>query len=221
MRTVRRPPPGAASLLLAAALLAAPAGATSPLAVDDFEAGRKAAWQEKEFRGRTEYRVVLEPGGNHALRAEARGAASGLVYEVAFDPREYPILAWRWKVENLVTASDPSRKVGDDYPARVYVVFPHWFPPKTRSLNYIWATGLPQGAQVPNPFFANAVMIAAQSGPALLGRWVEERRDLIADYRRAFGEDPPRAGAIAVMTDTDQTGETAVGWYDDLRLEAR
>lgn len=188
--------------------------------VDDFEQGLRSGWKERSFRGQTAYTVVPE-GGGHALRAEAAGTASGLIFDVEFDPAEFPILTWRWKVENIVAASDPTRKEGDDYPARVYVIFPHWFFPKTRSLNYIWATNYPADKPIPNPFTGNAVMIAVQSGPANVGQWVTERRDLAADFRAAFGEDPPKGGAVAVMTDTDQTGERAAAWYDDLRLERR
>ncbi len=201
-------------------LLVGPARAGSPLVVDDFEGGLQPGWEEREFQSRTQYTVVAD-GESRVLKAVSRNAASGLVYPVEFDPKERPILSWRWKVENLIEKSDPKRKEGDDYAARVYVVFPHWFPPKTRSLNYIWATNFPKGSHIPNPFFQNAVMIAAESGPEKVGQWVTERRDLIADYRRAFGESPPQAGAIAVMTDTDQTGESAVAYYDDLLLEAR
>jgi len=208
--------------LLAALLLSLPISASlaasGPLVVDDFEQGLKPGWAAKKFQGETNYRVVPADGG-HALRAEAAGSASGLVYEVEFAPTEVPILTWRWKVENLVAKSDPTRRAGDDYPARVYVIFPHWFFPKTRSLNYIWATDYPVNRPIPNPFTGNAAMIAVESGPEKVGQWVTERRNLVADFRAAFGEDPPKAGAIAIMTDTDQTGERAVAWYDDLRLE--
>jgi len=205
---------------LAALMLIPLAAAAEVLWVEDFEGDLGKGWEEKRFSGQTLYEVVTEPDGNRALRAESRGAASGLVFEIRFDPCRYPILSWRWKVDRVVEASDPTRKQGDDYAARVYVVFPHWFPPKTKSLNYIWATRLPPETAVPNPFFSNAVMIAAESGPARVGRWVEERRNLVEDYRRAFGRDPPKAGAVAVMTDTDQTGESVTTWYDDIRLES-
>ena len=188
--------------------------------IDDFERGLRPGWEIKEFRGATEYSVVDE-GGNHVLRAVSRGTATGLVYPIVFDPRELPILTWRWKVERLIEKSDPTRKEGDDYSARVYVVFPHWFPPKTKSLNYIWATRFRKEGFIPNPFFRNAVMIAVESGPEHVGKWVTERRDIVADYRQAFEEDPPKAGAIAVMTDTDQTGEGAIAYYDDIRIEER
>jgi len=209
-----------AVVLLVLAIGPLPRADERGILVDDFEHGLRDGWREKRFQGRTTYAVVPE-GEGHALRADAVRTASGLIFDVEFDPAEYPILTWRWKVENLVAASDPTRKAGDDYPARVYVIFPHWFFPKTRSLNYIWATDFPVDKPIPNPFTGNAVMIAVESGPAKVGRWVTERRDIVADFRAAFGEDPPKAGAIAVMTDTDQTGERAVAWYDDLRLAPR
>lgn len=203
-----------ATLLVAELCLAGDAS----LLIDDFEAGLRPGWEAKRFKGETVYTVVPE-GSGRVLRAESGGSASGLVFKIAYDPRQYPVLSWRWKVAGVVATGDESRKEGDDYAARVYVVFPHWFPPKTRSINYIWANRLPKGRHVPNPFFANAVMVAVESGPAEVGRWVSERRNVLEDYRVLFGGAPPRAGAIALMTDTDNTGERAVGWYDDLRLE--
>jgi hypothetical protein len=98
------------------------------------------------------------------------------------------------------------------------VIFPHWFFPKTRTLNYIWANHLPQGTFLPNAYTANAMMIAVESGSQRAGQWLTERRDIVADYRQAFGGDPPRLGAIAVMTDTDNTGAMATAWFDDLLL---
>jgi hypothetical protein len=188
------------------------------LHIDDFENGLRPEWQEKVFKGRTEYRVVSE-GTGHVLRAESRGAASGLILENEIDLKEFPVLSWRWKVENILEKGDASRKEGDDYAARIYVIFPHWFFPRTRSINYIWANKLPQGAIVPNPFTSNAVMVAVESGEEKVGEWVDESRDVLADYRWIFGEDPPEAGAVAVMTDTDNTGGSAVAWYDDIEFK--
>ncbi len=188
--------------------------------IDDFEAGTAAEMgRENRSRGQTEYRVVADNKGK-VLQATSRGTASGLINKIDYSLDDYPLLRWRWKVANLLNKSDPRRKAGDDYPARIYVIFPHWFPPKTRSINYIWDTRLPKESFLPNVFYANAIMLVAQSGPEKVGQWVEEVRDVRADYRRIFGEDPPNVGAIALMTDTDNTGETATTWYDDIRIEA-
>lgn len=187
------------------------------LILDNFEQGLAPSWEEKSFQGHTIYTVVAD-GGGRVLRAQSQNSASGLILKKEYDPKRYPRLAWRWKVENILQKGDETRKTGDDYAARVYVIFPHWFTPKTRSINYIWANKLPKGEFVPNPFLSNAVMLAVQSGGGRVGEWINEERDVVADYRRIFGEEPPLVGAVAIMTDTDNTGEAAVAYYDDLRL---
>jgi hypothetical protein len=187
--------------------------------IDDFENGINPQWEEKVFKGKTRYTVVPGDQGM-VLRADSRTTASGLVFEKEFDLKDFPLLAWRWKVSNVLVKGDARSKAGDDYAARVYVIFPHWFPPKTRSINYIWANRLPRDDFIPNSFYGNAVMLAVESGPEKVGRWVKERRNVLADYRMIFGEEPPMAGAIAIMTDTDNTGESAVALYDDIRLES-
>ena len=61
-------------------------------------------------------------------------------------------------------------------------------------------------------------MLAVESGNRKAGQWVFEERDLLADYRLLFGTDPQAANAIAIMTDTDNTGENAEAWYGDISL---
>lgn len=34
-----------------------------------------------------------------------------------------------------------------------------------------------------------------------------------------FGEEPPQVEGIAIMTDTDNTGESAIAYYDDIKIE--
>lgn len=190
------------------------------LLLDNFENGLQSHWQEKVFKDKTQYTVVPD-GSGHVLRAASQASASGLVFEKSYELKDYPVLAWRWKVANILVKGDARTKAGDDYAARVYVIFPHWFPPKTRSINYIWANRLPQGTFLPNRFYRNAVMLAVESGAEKVGRWVQERRDVLADYRKIFGEEPPPVGAIAIMSDTDNTGESALAYYDDIQLELR
>jgi hypothetical protein len=207
-------------LLFAGLAVAVAAGAAErSVVIDDFEDDLRPEWEVKEFKGRTVYLVAHDDDGSHTLKAESRDAASGLIFKMKYSLRDYPILAWRWKVTNILDKGDETKKEGDDYPARVYVVFPHWFFPKTKSINYIWANKLPKGQHVPNPFTGNAIMVAVESGRENVGRWISERRNVYEDYRRLFGEEPPMVGAIAIMTDTDNTGGSATAWYDDIRIE--
>ncbi|MBI5198072.1 MAG: DUF3047 domain-containing protein, partial [Nitrospirae bacterium] len=87
------------------------------------------------------------------------------------------------------------------------------------ALNYIWANRLPKGQSIDNAYTREAKMIAVESGPEFEGMWREESVNVYEDYKRLFGKEPPSVAGIAVMTDADNTGETAVGYYDDLSFQ--
>ena len=196
-------------------LLTTASAASETFQIGSFAESGLSGWTVKSFKGETEYLIVEEDGQN-ILQARSNGTASGLVYQTEYSPQEYPILSWQWKVDNIISQGDSRTKSGDDYAARIYVVFPHWFFPKTKTINYIWANQLAKGSFQLNPYTSNAMMVAVESGAEQAGQWVRVRRNLVEDYRRAFGEDPPDVGAIAIMTDTDNTGESVVAWYGDI-----
>jgi hypothetical protein len=196
---------------------ASPAPAGEVLGIDDFEQGLSPHWEKKSFQGETVYRVVAA-GTGKALHAQSRGGASGLFFRKEYRLQDYPLLSWRWKVRGIIPGGDETKKSSDDYAARVYVVFPHWFFPKTKTISYVWGNKLAQGAAVPSPYTDNAQMLAVESGGEKAGEWRTERRNVLEDYRRLFGAEPPPVGAIAIMTDTDNTGASAEAWYDDLEI---
>jgi Protein of unknown function (DUF3047) len=184
----------------------------------------------------TSYELVAD-GSVVVVKATSEAAASGLTKEVKINPTVYPIVRWRWKIENLLTRSDVTRKSGDDYPARLYITF-EYDPEKVSlgrklkykagralfgdipiaALNYIWDTKTPVGTVVDNAFTDFAKMIVVESGAAKVGVWVEESRNVYQDYRQAFSEDPPAINGVAIMTDTDNTKERAVAYYGDIRF---
>jgi hypothetical protein len=174
-------------------------------------------WESKSFKGTTDYRVVQDDGRS-VVKAHARGAASGLTKKVTFNPATYRYLKWSWKIAGTLPGGNESTKGGDDYAARVYVIFPGRFFWQMRAINYIWGNKLPKGQFIANAYTGNAMMIAVESGPAKTDQWVHEERDILADYRTVFGEDPPMASGIAIMTDTDNTGGEATAWYGDISL---
>ncbi len=196
-------------------------------------------WEPLEFKNiesHTRYTVVRDEEA-WVVRAESRAAASGLTRKgLSIDLHDYPVLRWRWKVENLIAKSDPAQKQGDDYAARIYIAFryePERVPALRKAkfkaaqlllgdlpigaINYIWATAVPVGSIVDNPFAGDFVkMISVQSGAGAVGRWIEQERNVYEDYTRAFGAEPPLVEGVAVMTDTDNTGESAIAWYGDI-----
>ncbi len=198
-------------------------------------------WKPLIFRNidrHTEYSLVVEDGRN-VVKAVSEGSASGLIRRIQIDPKEYPLVRWSWKIENILQKGNVYRKKGDDYPARLYITFQFdperlgfftrvkyefiksWYGeyPPLAALNYIWASTAPRETMVPNPFTDRVIMIVVESGEEKVGQWVEEKRNIYEDYRRAFGEDPPFISGVAIMTDTDNTGESAVAYYGDIILE--
>jgi len=192
-------------------------GRTEDLAVSRFELEGLSGWTQKIFKGQTYYRLQ-EDDGRVVVQATSHAAASGLVREMKFSPAVYRYLRWSWKIKDTIKDGTENTKAGDDYAARLYVVFPGRFFWQTRAINYIWANHLPKGKSIPNAYTGQAMMVAVQSGPALAGQWINEERNIWADYKVLFGEEPEEAAAIAIMTDTDDTGMSAVAWYGDIVL---
>jgi len=189
---------------------------------------------------RTDYSLV-EDQGQVVMRAEARKSASGLHRDVNVDPARHRFLKWRWRVDAPVSGADPRKSSSEDAPARVLVSFygdlltldpfeqtnlamasalsGQAIPYAT--LIYIWSDKLPVDSVVPNPRTERVQMVVADSGPAEPGKWVTLERDLLEDFRRAFGEEPGPIERIGLMTDTDNTADTAVSFYGDMEFRAQ
>ena len=189
----------------------------SEIQVSHFSTEGLAGWEPKIFKGRTEY-LLQKENGRTVVKAVSHAAASGMVRKIHFEPSTYRYLRWSWKIAHTIKGGDEKSKAGDDYAARLYVIFPGRFFWQMKAINYIWANTLPTGEYVPNPFASDAKMLAVESGNGKAGQWVSEERDLLADYRLMFGTDPPAADAIAIMTDTDNTGGNAEAWYGEISL---
>jgi hypothetical protein len=113
--------------------------------------------------GETYYSFVKEDGRT-VLKANSHAAASGLDKKMDLAPRAYPVLRWSWKIERTIKKGNERTKAGDDYAARVYVVFPKTLFWKTRAINYIWANSLAVGASVPSAYTSRSILVAVESG---------------------------------------------------------
>ena len=199
-------------------------------------------WQPQTFKKidkHTTYELIKD-GDITVIKASANASASGLTKPLDLELKDFPILEWRWKISNVLVKGNPKIKSGDDYPARIYLTFKYdpmrvsaWqrtkyglakalygsYPPHA-GINYIWESKLPVGTVVPNAYTDRLRMIVVETGTAKLNEWQNYRRNVYEDYKQAFGEEPPKVSGIAIMTDTDNTGETATAFYGDIRLRA-
>jgi len=183
---------------------------------------------------------IEREGGKNILVARAERSASGIICVRSFNIYKTPIIKWKWKISNIYQAGDEKKKSGDDYPLRIYVVFKYdpdkatvfdkarysalkliygEYPPHS-SLCYIWANKKYPERILPNPYTARTQMILLQKGSDRAGLWIEERVNALDDYRKAFGTDPPREAAIAIMSDADNTGEKATGYLEYIEVSA-
>ena len=230
-----------AAVLVVASVALAESGVI--LEVGKFSAGREGeavpdGWKPLIFPKvprHTTYTLV-KADGTVAVKAGSEGASSGLTREITINPREYPIVQWRWKVANVLSKGDVFRKEGDDYPARLYITFEYdpskvgFFEKAGReayrmiygkqlplgAINYIWESRAPVGTVTPNTYTKQSMMFVLESGKAKLNAWVSEERNVYEDYKKAFGDEPPMINGVAIMTDTDDTQETATAFYGDI-----
>jgi hypothetical protein len=145
-------------------------------------------------------------------------------------------LQWRWKVSRILEHADMDHKLGDDYPARVYVFFDVPLESlsfvdrskirisrmvagaevPTAALCYVWDNKHRIGHTAWSPYTDRVRKIVLQSGPARIGQWMSESRDVAADFREAFGFEAPAVTGVAVGNDSDNTDDRVTTWFDDV-----
>lgn len=208
----------------------------------DLDFGNKAvSWVHQplsKLKRDTAYTLIQEDGRN-VLRGAADRAAS--LYVASFKP---PLalpatLSWRWKTDALVPGADNRKKELEDAPLRVLVAFdgdqstlPEVEQQRFRRaknlsgrnlpyavLMYIWSEQVAVGTVIPSAHTSQVKMLVVASGAGGLGQWQSLRRNIVEDYQRAYGAEPGPLLGVAVMTDTDNTGTTAVGQYANIRVE--
>jgi hypothetical protein len=195
-------------------------------------------WQPLTFSRiarHTAYSLVEEDDAV-VVKAVSDQSASGLARAISIAPAQYPVIQWRWKVNNVLRKGDVTSKDGDDYPARIYITFAfdharagyleriryeaarliHGRDVPYRAISYIWGSNSRPGTMTANPYTDRVMMFVVEGGDEKLKQWITERRNVYEDYKKAFGEEPTTISGVAIMTDTDNTRESAVAWYGDI-----
>lgn len=187
-------------------------------------------WDKEVFSGETVYeQVTLE--GKPALRALSDASASGLVLKKRIDLQKTPFIQWSWRISKQLPNLKEQTKNGDDYAARIYLVIEDGFMGlKTKALNYVWSGSQTQGSVWDNAYVGeNVKMLAIQGQSASTHQWYSEKRNVYQDMIRFFGDQGSPAAnleayryidAVAMMTDTDNSGLVAESYYGDIVFSA-
>ena len=193
----------------------------SRISLDNFDADQPLTFpQNWQVRGSEEVaRVVYqvaEENGNHFLHAHAEKQDVQIGITRSFQPKEFPVLQWRWRAKQLPTGGDERATNTNDSAAGVYVVFDSTVLP--RVIKYVWSSTLPVGTHVTSPVYWRAKVIVLQSGPDQGNEWKMEAVNLYRDYKASFEAEPGKVQGIAILTDSDITKSVAEADYDDFTL---
>lgn len=187
-----------------------------------------ASWQHWTLPGKTPtaYRPVRYGGTRDAVEAQARSSASLLRRQLNLASEDIGELRFSWKVPALMPGADMARRETEDAVVRVVLTFEGdraRLSAKDRALSelaqlitgeplpyatlmYVWCPTRAPGSVILNPRTDRIRKLVVESGPARLNQWLDYERDIRADFRQVFGEEPGRLLHVAIMSDGDNTG---------------
>jgi hypothetical protein len=217
-------------------------GPAKPALLLDENFATLKAWASKpatypKLKPLSRYEAVTE-NGHPLLKTASNASASSLEWAKAFNPNQYPILSWRWKVDQIYAKGDGRKAEGDDYPLRITVSFTYepthmgrfWqikyeaakaylgeYPPHA-ALAWVWSSKPQKAAFYPSPFSERMVVFPIGQGSVGLGQWHNVKVDIVRDYQSVFKTAPPNEAKLSIMNDSDDTQEAALSWVEWVKL---
>lgn len=237
----------AALLVLLSACAHAPKGSGKPAVsqVTPFSVARPGesfpgSWQAlsfSKFRAPTKFELI-DDSGTTVAHALSDNSSSVMMENLDLDPSEFPILTWRWKAPRLVPGANSTSRKTEDAPVRLIIAFEGdrdklsfsdqmtfaesrallGVDPPYATLEYTWGDGAAKESVIENGWNPRIRLLLARSGAERVGEWVNETRNIVADFRRAFGEDPGRIVSIGIHCDSDATETKSEGFFGDIRF---
>lgn len=180
--------------------------------------------------------------GVKGVKLHSKAALTFLEKQVRIDLRQFPVVSWKWKVENILEGIDETTRKGDDHPIRIFFVFEpdpsnqtlwfrfkrflyldalHGHPMGGRFTEYLWSSHLQPGDTINDPGKPWQKLMVVEGGTHNLGKWLSYKRNLYQDFKTLYGEEPRPLIFIGILNDTDQTGQEAVSYIADLTLSEK
>jgi len=212
-------------LLAGLIFLTSPACFSNPgeerIYIGHFSQNHLKNWEEKSFLNKSYYNLVTA-NNTTVLKAQTTAAASGMFREIDIDLTKTPFLNWSWRINNIYQGNNERSKSGDDYPARLYVIVSgglfFW---KTQSVNYVWSSHQTAGTTWDSAYTSNSKMVAVRSGDKETGQWLTEKRNIYTDFKQLFGKEITKINVVAIMSDSDNTKQSATAYYGDIYFSAK
>lgn len=203
--------------------------------------GPAQAWHDLALPGKqlTRYTSLIEQGQPVVL-AESHASASMLRRTLRVEPGSLGQVKFSWRVASLIESADLTDRDASDSPVRLILAFDgdharltlrnrlmfdlaHAVTgeaPPFATLMYVWDNKAPLESVIHSGRTDRIRKLVLESGQSNLGDWRFYERDVAADFRKTFGEDPGALIAVGLMTDSDNTRSSAKAWYGEVRLVA-
>jgi len=132
--------------------------------------------------------------------------------------QEWPVLEWQWKMGVLPKNGDVRVKERDDQAGDVCVVIRPSLTGFDSSLCYLFQDEGPKDTPIKSTKRDNAYHLILRTTAAgdPLREWLQERRNVLADYKRVFGREPSGEALIAVLIDSNDTESSAEAFYREI-----
>jgi hypothetical protein len=185
-------------LLMGVLTWQAPGGAHGQvLVLEDFQAkeadGFPSLWdhenQRSQSKGRDAYKVQSESGVNFLSAKDAGQRIKKK--KIDWDPKAYPILTWRWRLNKATTGTEPLAAVYASLDTDLLFI-----PVFTK---YVWSESKPDGTVTEGGMFSGSEIVV-QTGTKEIGQWFEERVNVYEDFKRIHKHEPAeKAWGISII----------------------
>ena len=200
-------------------VLALVAEAQAPgVVVEDWSAATVGAkgippeWKGQQWGSPAYDITVEEDGGKKVVHLKSKNDGSTISKEVKdkVNLKDTPILEWRWKMVTLPKGGNSCVKATDDQAAQIFVLWPR-FPEQLRSriVGYVWDSTQPVGTTCKSEKTGMVTYIVVRSGPAEIGKWFTERRNVREDFKKIYGDYDDNPGVVSIAIDSNDTNSVS------------
>jgi len=157
--------------------------------VDGFPSNWDHENQRSESKGRDAYKVQTENGVNFLAAKDAGQRIKKK--KIDWDPKAFPILTWRWRLQKATTENEPIAAIYASLDTDLMFI-----PVFTK---YIWSTTKAEGTLTEGGMFSGSEIVV-QSGTKDVGHWFEERVNVYEDFKRIHQHEPAaKAWGISII----------------------
>ena len=170
---------------------------------------------------KTTYSVGSNENGNY-LKAIADNAASGLGKEIKIDLNKTPFINITWKIEKDIPGIDETAKKGHDFAARVFVIKKTGATAlSNRAINYVFSSNQDVGSNSPSPYTKKSVDNVLATTKTNLNEWVTVKANVKEHFKLLHDLDVNELNGIAIMTDTDNSKQKSITYYQNIYFSSQ